>query len=55
MDKARLAELLRYPRETLELEIKGWLDATSKEHRAVVAQACIALAYTMTECPPKMR
>jgi transcriptional regulator with XRE-family HTH domain len=44
MDKSRLAEILREPRETLQLEIKEWLDPVDKEHRAIIAKAGIALA-----------
>jgi len=39
-----LQELLRDPRETLSTEIKNWLDPADKDHRALVAKACIALA-----------
>jgi len=41
----RLADLLRDPRENLDVELKGWLDITdNQEHRAVLAKALIALA-----------
>ncbi|NVJ14290.1 helix-turn-helix domain-containing protein [Myxococcus sp. AM010] len=41
----RLADLLRDPRETLEVELKGWLDITNnQEHRATLAKAIIAIA-----------
>jgi transcriptional regulator with XRE-family HTH domain len=41
----RLADLLIDPQETLDIEIKGWLDiASENEHRALLAKAIIALA-----------
>ena len=41
----RLADLLREPRETLDVELKGWLDiCNNAEHRATLAKALIALA-----------
>ncbi len=41
----RLADLLRDPREALDVEMKGWLDiAANAEHKAVLAKAVIALA-----------
>jgi transcriptional regulator with XRE-family HTH domain len=41
----RLADLLRDPRENLDVELKGWLDIVdNQEHRAVLAKALIALA-----------
>ncbi len=40
----RLADLLLDPHETLEIELKGWLDISGNEHRAVLAKALIALA-----------
>ena len=41
----RLADLLREPRETLDVELKGWLDISNNaEHRATLAKALIALA-----------
>jgi transcriptional regulator with XRE-family HTH domain len=41
----RIPDLLRDPRESLETELKGWLDLTGNEdHRAVLAKASIALA-----------
>ncbi len=41
----RLADLLREPRETLEVELKGWLNiAADAEHKATLAKALIALA-----------
>lgn len=40
----RLVELALNPSETLEVELKGWLDLSSAEDRANVAQAVLALA-----------
>ena len=41
----RLADLLRDPRETLDVELKVWLDiAANAEHKATLAKALIALA-----------
>lgn len=41
----RLADLLLDPRETLDVEIKGWLDlARNEEHKATLAKALLALA-----------
>ncbi len=41
----RLADLLRDPRETLDVELKEWLDiAADAEHKATLAKALIALA-----------
>lgn len=40
-----LADLLRAPRESLEVELKGWLDIQNDaEHKATLAKALIALA-----------
>jgi hypothetical protein len=39
-----LEQLLVYPREDLDVEIKSWLDLTSGEHKANLAQAILALA-----------
>src|SRR4051812_28510068 len=39
-----LGELLLRPRETLDIEIKEWLDLTSHNQRANVAKEIIALA-----------
>lgn len=44
-DRSRLADLLLDARETLDVEIKGWLDlANSEEHKALLAKALLALA-----------
>jgi predicted HTH transcriptional regulator len=43
-DERRLGDLLREPRETLDIEIKDWLDLTNRSHQALVAKAAIALA-----------
>ena len=44
-DERRLSDLLRRPREDLDVEIKGWLDLNNeREHKAVLAKALIALA-----------
>ena len=41
----RLAELLKDPRESLEFEVKNWLDLQhSNEHKAVFAKAVLALS-----------
>ena len=43
-DERQLSDLLREPREDLDVEIKSWLDLnTDREHRAVLAKALIAL------------
>ena len=45
LSDSRLADLLADPRETLDIEIKGWLDlAHGEEHRATLAKALLALA-----------
>jgi len=43
-DSPRLLELLRNPAEDLAFEIKEWLDLTDNAHKALLAQALIALA-----------
>lgn len=40
----RLQDLLAYPREELGIELKSWLDLTSENDKANLAQALIALA-----------
>lgn len=41
----RIADVLREPRETLDVEIKGWLDIVHENsHRATLAKAIVALA-----------
>ena len=40
----RIADTLRDPRESLDVELKGWLDLTSRDHQALLAKAIIALA-----------
>ncbi len=40
----RLSDLLRAPRESLDLEIKGWLDLSDSSHRADLGKALLALA-----------
>ena len=41
----RLADLLHDPQETLDVEIKGWLDlARDNDHKATLAKALLALA-----------
>jgi hypothetical protein len=40
----QLHELLRYPREDLDIEVKGWLDLTDKIQAADLVQAILALA-----------
>ena len=39
-----LQPLITEPREDLAYEYKDWLDLTSKEHKATLAKAAIALA-----------
>jgi hypothetical protein len=43
-DSPRLLELLRNPAEDLAFEIKEWLNLSDNAHRALLAQALIALA-----------
>ena len=38
-----LRRLLADPRETLDLELKGWIDPSSPEGTAKIARGCIAL------------
>ncbi len=40
----RLAELVEEPRETLDVEVKEWLDLSKREHQAALAKEIIALA-----------
>jgi transcriptional regulator with XRE-family HTH domain len=40
----RLQDLLAYPREDLDEELKGWLDLSLEDHKADLAQAILALA-----------
>jgi predicted HTH transcriptional regulator len=40
----RLQALLAYPREDLDIELKGWLDLSSEIDKAILAQAILALA-----------
>jgi hypothetical protein len=44
MAKDRWTEVALNPRETLETELKGWLDLGSNEDKANIAQAMLALA-----------
>lgn len=44
VDVSVLVGLLLNPRERLDVEIKSWLDLSTKRHRAKLAQAAIALA-----------
>jgi hypothetical protein len=39
-----LQSLLAYPREKLDSEIKGWLDLSQPENRAILAKAMIAIS-----------
>lgn len=41
---ADIDDLVREPREALEIEVKEWLDLSDPDHRAVVAKEIIALA-----------
>ena len=43
-DLVQLQDLVRYPREELGIEVKGWLDLSSEDHKADLAQAILALA-----------
>ena len=43
-DLRRLQDLVASPKETLEIELKNWLDLSGNEGRAVLAQALLALA-----------
>ena len=44
-DLSRLSDLLIDPRETLDVEIKDWLDLShNEEHKATLAKALLALA-----------
>lgn len=40
----RLQDLLIDPRETMEVELKGWLDFSDSAHKALIAKAALALA-----------
>ncbi|OHB36004.1 MAG: hypothetical protein A2882_08405 [Phenylobacterium sp. RIFCSPHIGHO2_01_FULL_70_10] len=42
--EAMIDELLAEPRETLDIEVKDWLDLADNAHRAVLAKEIIALA-----------
>ena len=43
--KRRLTDLVENPRETLDVELKDWLDLRgSQEHKAQLAKALLALA-----------
>ncbi len=44
MNNAELDELIREPRESLDVEVKNWLDLSNADHRAIVAKEIIALA-----------
>ena len=39
-----LDDLINEPRETLDVEVKEWLDRTDNDHRSMVAKEIIALA-----------
>jgi hypothetical protein len=39
-----LDDLINEPRETLDVEVKEWLDLTDNDHRAMIAKEIIALA-----------
>lgn len=41
---AELDELIAEPRESLDVEVKEWLDLTAPDHRAALAKEIIALA-----------
>jgi len=41
---ADLDDLINEPRETLDVEVKEWLDLTDNDHRSMVAKEIIALA-----------
>jgi predicted HTH transcriptional regulator len=44
INNSYLDELINEPRETLDVEVKTWLDLSNSDHRAVVAKEIIALA-----------
>lgn len=39
-----LGDLVNEPRETLDVEVKDWLDLDNHDHRAMLAKEIIALA-----------
>jgi predicted HTH transcriptional regulator len=41
---ADLDDLINEPRETLDVEVKEWLDLTDNDHRSMVATEITALA-----------
>lgn len=41
---ADLDDLINEPRETLDVEVKEWLDLTDNDHRSMVAKEIITLA-----------
>jgi Putative DNA-binding domain len=41
---ADLDDFINEPRETLDVEVKEWLDLTDNDHRAIIAKEIIALA-----------
>jgi hypothetical protein len=43
-DRRQLQPLMAYPRESLETELKGWLDVTDGEQAASLVKAILALA-----------
>jgi hypothetical protein len=43
---ADLDDLINEPRETLDVEVKEWLDLTDNDHRSMVAKEIIALQIT---------
>jgi predicted HTH transcriptional regulator len=43
-DLRQLQPLVGYPRETLEIELKGWLDLSNAEHVGSLVKAILALA-----------
>ena len=40
----RLNDLILAPSEDLDVEVKGWLDLSTGEHKATLAKALLALA-----------
>lgn len=40
----RIEDILRDPRESLDVELKGWLDLETREHQALLAKALLAMA-----------
>jgi hypothetical protein len=50
MDRQKLKQLIRNPRESLDIELKQWIDPATPEGRAKIAIACIALRNNNGGC-----